>query len=419
MTVDDVLVNGGGIGGIAAAVALGQAGHTVHVTEQASQFAEIGAGLQLGPNAIRSLDRLGVWEALAPLAVKPRATLIMDAVSGERLTRLDFGQPFLDHYGYPYVVAHRHDLHNVLLAAAEAIPSVSLAVDARVESVEEGPDHATVTFADGTVRTARIVVGADGIHSRTRLLHDDTEPLFTGQVAFRGTVPMSGLDLDLDLDPSDMILWMGPNRHLIQYPVRGGELYNIVAVMESHWHKQGRDDWGSKAELQEVFADSCAPLASILDLLDNHKPWPIYDRDPIPTWHTDHTVLIGDAAHAMRQYLAQGACQALEDVLVLTHELHQRPDSPREAFKAYQARRIELATKCQLVARPWGDLWHTLDQTTQVLRDKYFRMRADDDYSELDWLYLDNVGHGCPPPRLIRFDPDLLNERPPPCVSRA
>jgi len=392
----DVLVIGGGIGGLGTALALAQSGKRVHLLEQAPEFAEIGAGLQLGPNAIRSLDRLGVWEALEPLAVKPRSCLIMDAVTGERLTRIEFGAPFVEHYGYPYVVAHRSDVLQKLLDAVQAHHNVTLATDSHVESVEESADHAVVTLTDGTVLNSEVVVGADGIRSRTRLLHDDSEPLFTGQVAYRGTVPMA--DLDLDFDPSDMILWIGPNRHLIQYPVRGGDLYNIVAVMESHWHTQGRDDWGSKAELDEVYADSCAPLASVLDLLDNHKPWPIFDRDPIGTWSTEHTVLIGDAAHAMRQYLAQGACQALEDALTLTQEIAAHPGDPQAAFAGYEGRRLELATKCQLVARPWGDLWHTLDTTMQVLRNKYFRLRADDDYSEFDWLYLDNVGAGVPQP---------------------
>lgn len=348
----DILVLGGGIGGIATALALGLAGHTVHVAEQAPAFSEIGAGLQLGPNAIRSFDRLGVWSSLKELAVTPRSALIMHAVTGERLTRIDYGTPFTEHYGYPYVVAHRHDVLNQLIAAARAVPGVTLETNRRAEKVTDGPDGATVTFADGASATARIVVGADGIRSRTRLLHDDSEPLFTGQVAFRGTVPMA--DIRLDVDPTDMILWIGPNRHLIQYPVRGGDLYNLVAVMESHWAAAGRDDWGSRAELEEVFADSCGPVRTALSLFDNHTPWPIYDRDPLPGWSTDHTVLIGDAAHAMRQYLAQGACQALEDALVLTQEITRAPDQPRRAFAAYEARRLPLATRCQEVARPWG-----------------------------------------------------------------
>lgn len=391
---NDVLIVGGGIGGLAAALALSQAGREIRLVEQAGAFGEIGAGLQLGPNAIRCLDRLGVWEPLRDLAVTPRSGLIMDVVSGERLTRIDYGAPFVARYGYPYVVAHRHDLHNVLLEAARSVPAITLETNRRAETVSEGPDGATVRFADGSAATARVVVGADGIRSRVRLLHDDSDPLFTGQVAFRGTVPMA--EVNMDFDPMDMVLWIGPNRHLIQYPVRGGDLYNLVAVIESHWFTAGRPGWGTRAELEEVHADSCVPVKKALELFDNHKPWPVYDRDPIGCWSTEHTVLIGDAAHSMRQYLAQGACQALEDALTLAQEIHASPGSPREAFGRYEARRLPLATRCQLVARPWGDLWHTLDTTLQVVRNKYFRLRADDDYSEFDWLYLDNVGGTLP-----------------------
>lgn len=392
-TTHDVLVVGGGIGGVAAGIALAQSGRTVHLVEQASEFGEVGAGLQLGPNAIRSLDRLGAWAPLRDLAVTPRSAMIMHAVTGERLTRIDYGHAFLDRYGYPYVVAHRHDLHDVLVELARVQPRLTLEVNRRVTTVEEGPDFATVTFEDGDVFTAPLVIGADGIRSKVRELQDRSEPLFTGQVAYRGTVPMA--DADLGFDPSDMILWIGPNRHLVQYPVRGGELYNQVAVMESKWHAASREGWGGREELAEVFADSFETVQASLALFDNHEIWPIFDRDPLATWTTPHTVLIGDAAHAMRQYLAQGACQALEDVLVLTHSLATEPDQ-QAAFATYEQRRVAKAAKCQLVARPWGDLWHTEDQLLQVVRDRYFRARTDDDYSEFDWLYLDHVGHGVP-----------------------
>ncbi|MEV1295703.1 FAD-dependent monooxygenase [Pseudonocardia sp. NPDC049635] len=389
----DVIVIGGGIAGVAITRALGLAGKEVLLLEQAQQFGEIGAGIQLGPNAVRSLDRLGVWEDLRPLAVTPRSTIVMDAVRKERLTALDFGDRFVARYGYPYVVTHRHDLLEALVAAARRTPGVTMQTNARVVTVEDGPDHATVHLEGGASIRSTVVVGADGIHSKVRRLHDDSEPLFTGQVAYRGTVPIA--DADLGFDPTDMILWIGPNRHLIQYPVRGGQLYNQVAVFESGWAKDGRAGWGERAELAEVFADSCDTVLAALDLFDSHRVWPIYDRDPLTSWVTQHTVLIGDAAHAMRQYLAQGACQALEDVLVLTHELvHHR--EPQDAFRTYQERRLAKTTKCQLVARPWGDLWHTTDPMVTTLRDRYFRLRADDDYSELDWLYADHVGHGVP-----------------------
>lgn len=394
----EILVIGGGIGGVAMARALGLAGREVLLIEQAQEFGEIGAGLQLGPNAVRSLDRLGVWEDLRPLAVTPRSTIIMDAVHKDRLTRLDFGERFIERYGYPYVVAHRHDLLDALVAAAASTPGVTLRTKSRAVEVEEGSDHAIVRLEDGSTLRSAVVIGADGIRSQVRKLHDDSEPLFTGQVAYRGTVPMA--DADLGFDPTDMILWIGPHRHLIQYPVRGGELYNQVAVFESGWAKEGREGWGEREELAEVFADACDTVLASLALFDNHKVWPIYDRDPITSWTTPHTVLVGDAAHAMRQYLAQGACQALEDALVLTDALVDHA-IPEDAFRAYQDRRIAKTTKCQVVARPWGDLWHTADPMVIAVRDRYFRLRADDDYSELDWLYSDHVGHGVPRPALI------------------
>lgn len=389
----DVLILGGGIGGLSTALSLGHTGRRVRLTEQAHTFSEVGAGLQLGPNAIRCLDRLGVWENLQEVAVTPRAGLIMDAITGECLTRIDFGAPFLERYGYPYVVAHRHDLLEILLAACQELPNVTLQADCHVESVEESTEGAIVRYDGGATLTAKLVIGADGIRSRTRLMHDASEPNTTGHVAYRGTLPIE--KVSVDIDPADMVLWIGPGLHLIQYPVRSGELYNQVAVIESSWYAAGREDWGSSEELHEAFEPTCDFVRESLGIFSDNRPWPIFDRDPIESWSTEHTVLLGDAAHAMRQYLAQGACQALEDALVLTQELDAHTDQ-KDAFTAYEARRIERTAKCQLAARPWGDLWHTRDKVLQTLRNKIFTLRADDDYTEMDWLYLDHVGELSP-----------------------
>lgn len=384
------LIIGGGIGGLSTALAMGRAGRTVHLAEQAEVFSEIGAGLQLGPNATRSMDRLGILQEVLDIAVRPRAGIVMDAISGERLTSVDLGNALMERYGYPYVVAHRHDLLEILVAACRRTPGVTLENNRRAVDVTDADGVATVTFDNGDTYTADVLVGADGIRSRVRQLHDDSEPLFTGHVAYRGTLPVDQVTLDVEMD--DMILWMGPGMHLIQYPVRRGELYNQVAVFESRWHEQGREDWGSLAELTEAFAPACKKVLDSLELITDHRRWPIFDRDPIASWTTPHTVLLGDGAHAMRQYLAQGACQAMEDALVLVRSLESNEDSTL-AIKDYEATRIERTTRCQLAARPWGDLWHTEDPTTIALRNRIFRMRAEDDYSEFDWLFGDFVGN--------------------------
>ncbi|GAA1165014.1 3-hydroxybenzoate 6-hydroxylase [Ornithinimicrobium humiphilum] len=385
----DVLVVGGGIGGLSTALALGRAGLDVHLVEQAREFAEIGAGLQLGPNAVRAMDRLGVWEQVDAVAVRPRNGVIRDIDSGEVLTVIDFGQPFVDHYGYPYVVVHRHDLLEILVAAARELPNVSLEVRKRVVEVREGADVATVVFEDGDEYVARTVIGADGIRSRVRALHDTSEPVFSTHVAYRGAVPIERVKADIDL--ADMTLWMGPGRHFIHYPVRGGDLYNLVAVFESSWYLEGREDWGERAEFEEAFAPSCAPVQELMSLMNDHRKWPISDREPLTTWRTDHTVLLGDAAHAMLQYLGQGACQAMEDSLVLARSIVSQP-SREAALADYEAQRIDRTTRCQRSARPWGALWHTADPTVLALRNRVFRARRADDYSEADWLYQDAVG---------------------------
>ncbi|MBF4476684.1 FAD-dependent monooxygenase [Rhodococcus rhodochrous] len=380
-----LLVIGGGIGGLGSALALARAGRTVHLVEQAPAFTEIGAGLQIGPNATRAFDRLGLLAELSDIAVHPRSAVVNDAHTGERLTTLDFGPKFLARYGYPYLVAHRSDILNILLQACKREPLITLENNRTVVNVEESSKYALVTFADGTVYTADIVVGADGIKSRVRQLLDKSEPVFSGHVAHRGAIDIA--DVATEVNHDDVVLWMGPGIHLMQYPVRRGELYNQVAVYESPRYSAGRDDWGHQDEFDEMFAPACAEVRNAIAKIDMSRAWPVFDRDPLDTWSTEHTVLIGDAAHAMLQYLGQGACQALEDALGLARALGGFPDDPARAFKTYESARIPITSKCQTVARPWGRTWHTDDPALLALRNRVFRMRAADDYSDLDWLY--------------------------------
>jgi 2-polyprenyl-6-methoxyphenol hydroxylase-like FAD-dependent oxidoreductase len=379
----DVLIVGGGIGGLATALSAARAGRHVRVVEQAPAFGEIGAGLQLGPNAMRVFDRLGVYDAVARSAVFPSRGVVRDAIDGSTLTVLDFGEAFLQRYGYPYVVAHRRDVLDALLAECRTESRIVLENNRTVIAVRETPDAAEVDFADGETYRANLLVGADGIRSRVRLLLDDSDPTFSGHVAYRGAI--STEDVPGEVASDEVLLWIGPGMHLMQYPVRSGTMYNQVAVYE---RPAGRTEpAGDLDELDAAFALACDEVTNSVALIDTSRGWPVCDRAPLASWSTDCSVLIGDAAHAMLQYLGQGACQALEDALELGAALQQHPDDHALAFKAYEEVRRPVASRCQTVARPWGALWHTEDPTLLALRNRVFRMRHADDYTDLDWLY--------------------------------
>ncbi len=381
------VVAGGGIGGLAAALAMARTGRPIHLLEQAPEFTEIGAGLQVGPNATRMLDRLGLLDEVLAIAVLPEHGVMRDAVSGARLTTLDLGNTFRSRYGYPYVVLHRSDLLSVLLAACRALPLITLENDKQIVDVRTSAEAAVLTCADGAEYHTELLVGADGIRSQVRTLLDDSPPRDSGFVAFRGTVPMSAVASELA--DNDVVLWVGPDLHLIQYPIRRGKLYNQVAVI-----RRTRSGSGSEPaldELHERFRPTCAEVHKHVARITDERHWPIFDRDPLPTWIAQRAVLLGDAAHPMLQYLGQGACQALEDGYVLARELAARPDDVDGALRAYQDHRLPRASRCQLSARPWGEIWHTDDVAMRGLRNRVLQARSPDDYSELDWLYADDL----------------------------
>lgn len=381
----ETLIAGGGIGGLATALAIARTGKRVHLVERAAAFGEIGAGLQLGPNATRALDQLGLLEDVLKTAVAPRRAVIFDAVTGEKLTTLDFGDKFLARYGHPYIVTHRRDLLDVLLAACHNEKNITLSNNRALKSVREEEDHVAAEFQNGETWTCDVIIGADGIKSTVRTLIDDTQPVFNGHVAFRGTVPTA--QVEGFISPEDVALWIGPGLHLMQYPVRSGELYNQVAVIESPRYAEGRDDWGTLQEMTEMFAGMCEPVRRSAGMINAMHGTPVSDREPSDSWSSNRAVLIGDAAHAMLQYLGQGACQALEDALSLADNLNRAQHDQSQAFKAYEDDRIDRASRCQRSARPWGALWHATDETVVALRNRYFKLRAADDYSEFDWLY--------------------------------
>lgn len=400
MPTDQVIVAGGGIGGLGAALMLAQQGVQVRVLERATEFGEVGAGIQLAPNITRMLDHVGVLAKILPHSVKPERLRFMNAQTGEELTHLDLADAER-RYGGPYLVLHRSDLLNALLEAAQAEENITLQTGYRVTGVEDRGEDVLITCANGAQLTTQLLVGADGIRSaiRRHLSHDETVP--SGYVAYRGAVPIEEFNRPMDMD--DVTVWMGPGLHLVQYPVRAGKLYNQVAVFRSQMYQDGQEDWGNPHELDATYATMSEQVRHAVPHLQRINRWPMEDREPLPTWTKGRVTLLGDAAHAMLQYLAQGAGQALLDGASLArHVGGLGPGSwDRDALDAalggYEDERVAAAGGVQSTARIWGDIWHVEPGAPMVLRDHAFRSREIHDYSLVDWLYGPVVEHSTQP----------------------
>ncbi|PLS18609.1 3-hydroxybenzoate 6-hydroxylase [Bacillus sp. M6-12] len=382
------LIIGGGIGGLAAALSIAGTGRSVHVLEQAPEFGEIGAGLQLGPNAMAVLDKFGLFEAISEFAFFPKRLVLMDAMSGKELTALDLGESFRNRYGYPYAVMHRTDLHTVLLNACRRNSRIALLNDKKVESVDNVEDQVKVTCSDGSSYMAEAVIGADGLWSKTRKLLIDDEPICSEYVAYRGTIPMEEVVSYAGLD--DVTIWVGPDRHLVQYPVRRKELFNQVVVFKSYNYKKELEettDWGTTEEMDERFSDCCETVRNAVSYIKRHRRWPLYDREPIDNWTKGRITLIGDAAHPMLQYLAQGACQAMEDAVTLGEKLNSYSNDVEKAFSKYQEERVPRTARVQKNARVFGEILHIGDEVGTLLRDTLLEQRSSEDFKAVDWLY--------------------------------
>ncbi|MGA4844278.1 FAD-dependent oxidoreductase [Streptomyces sp. G45] len=394
MSHPDVIVVGGGIGGLGAAFSLTRQGLAVRLLERAPAFGEVGAGIQLAPNCTRVLDDYGLLGEATSLGVVPDAMVMRDAVDGDELTRLDL-RDLEQRYGYPYLVIHRSDLHGLLLGACERA-GVELINDAHVTSYDNTADGARVTLATGETHQAGAVIAADGLHSAARELFVDDQPVSSAYVAYRGTVPAEQARVR-SVDLSEVVVYVGPRCHFVHYGLRGGELLNQVAVFESPKALAGRDDWGTPDELDAAFAGTCDVVRDGLPFMWRDKWWRMFDRDPLMTWVHGRIALLGDAAHPPLQYIAQGAIMAIEDGWVLgEHIARNRTAGATDGagaavdwsavFAAYEAVRPEHCRRVLTTSRQWGELWH-LDGVARERRNALLRARDIHDYSFTDWLY--------------------------------
>src|SRR5262245_44215650 len=381
-----ILVVGGGIGGLAAAYALAHKGFPVRLLEQAPEFREVGAGIQLGPNIFRALERIGLKDAVLADAWQPTGLEMRDAVIGEVITRMPLGERALARFGQPYAVTHRADIHGALLKACQTSNLITLENEQRVDDFAEAGDKVTVTLQSGERAEGRALIGCDGMWSRIReKIVGDGAPRISGHIAYRGVLARD--QVPKDLWRPDMTIWAGPRTHFVHYPLRRGELYNLVAVFHSDKYVEG---WNAEADPAELFARFKGQRPEVLRLLERIETWRMWvlcDREPIKDWSQGRVTLLGDAAHPMLQYLAQGACMATEDAVALAEHAAAQPDDLPTAFRAYQQQRYLRTGRVQIMARVYGEFYHARGVAAE-LRNQFLQGRSiDDAYDGIDWLY--------------------------------
>jgi len=386
-----IIIAGAGIGGLTTALALANKGFRVAIFEQSEQLEEIGAGIQLSPNATRVLLDLGLGEHIRAHIVAPDSIRVLAARWGNEIVRIPLGSVAELRYGAPYWVIHRGDLQAGLLAAVQAHPDVDLRLGARVEDYAVHANGITVLTWRGE-RTQNehgiALIGADGLWStvRDRIIAKEP-PQFGERTAWRATVPR--MELPPRFRRRRVYLWLGGDAHVVHYPVRGGELVNIVAIANDAWKKAGWSEPAKSADLLARFSRFgwCGQARVILGAPEYWHKWALYDRAPINRWSKGPVTLTGDAAHPMLPFLAQGAAMAIEDAAVLAECFSWTPDGPEYAMRTYEGMRHARTARVQRSARQVGSLYH-LSGPAALARNLVLRaMGGERLLARYDWLY--------------------------------
>lgn len=383
---DRVLIAGGGIGGLASAIALGRCGIETSVLERSSFTEETGAGIQLGPNATRALKTLGVLEAIEPFAFRPEAISIHDGISGRRLASVPLGKRAEQRYGAPYLTLHRADLHAGLRKGAQGLTTVQLRPNFAVATIETQRDALIAKDAAGAAATGTSLIGADGLWSTVRsLVWPEASLRFTGATAWRALVPRRGLPSPFDAPVVG--LWLGPRAHLVHYPVRGGDDLNVVAVAEGGVGSQGWNQAGDAGALKSRFDRWAKDARSLLERAAGWRSWSLYRLTPLRSWSSGAIALLGDAAHPVLPFLAQGAALAIEDALALAGSMEACPGDPSAAFRRYEALRRPRAAQVQRLSQRFGRIYH-LGGPMRLVRNLVLERRNEETaLRRFDWLY--------------------------------
>jgi len=395
MSAHEIAIAGAGIGGLSAAIALALKGFPVTVFEREAAPGAEGAGIQLGPNATRVLARLEMLTALEAHAVPPEVIAVRDALSGNTLVQMRIGDEARRRHGAPYLVVHRGDLHRVLMAAAGALPNIELVTGAAVTGFKAGEDSVEVMLTGGRLFRARVLVGADGLWSNVRggVLGDEP-PAFTGEVAWRGLVPAErfafpGPDREVGL-------WLGPGGHLVHYPVEAGRSVNVVAVAAGKDPGRGWSRKASAERVQNAFSHWTRLARDVVACVEDWRQWPLHDRPADTKWTQGPVTLLGDAAHPMRPYLAQGGAMAIEDAFVLADCLDRERYHPKAGLMAYETKRLARTARVQEQSRANAERFH-MRGPARLVRNLVIMAAGSKMIERYDWLYGADVTAGTDP----------------------
>lgn len=384
-----VVVVGGGIGGVAMALALGRQGHRVQLLEQADQIGAIGYGVQMGPNVMPMLDELGVGAEVRAAAYFPKDIMLYDYLTGQTLSHIPLQTTeFAERYqSQPYIAIHRVDMHELLLKACEKYPHISLNQSTTVTGYTQTGDVVSLHTAQGDTIQAAAVVACDGLRSRLRAqMRPGDVPRESGYVAHRSLIPMDQAPAQVQ-QRQTVTMWAGPGLHVIYYPLQQASLLNIVLVVQLPAHVSSTQDQGYMDYLQDLLAQAQPEPQQVAKLVHLDRRWAIADREPKRHWHDGRVCLLGDAAHATLQSLAQGAGMAIEDVVCLSGLMAQHGTDVSSAFKDFERARFLRTARVQWVSRHLWEDYHCQGVQAQVRSEIYSQRDVADHYRCLDWLW--------------------------------
>lgn len=382
-----IIIAGGGIGGLAAALGLARKGFRSIVLEKAPQLGEIGAGIQLGPNAFHAFDYLGVGDMARRMAVYIDSLRFMDAMTGEEVTRIPLDDTFRTRFGNPYAVVHRGELFGVFLRACHENPLIELRVGSEVKTYDQDGASATAFLANGEAVVGRALIGADGLWSNIRRqLIGDGAPRVSGHTTYRSVIPVE--DMPEDLRWNAATLWAGPKCHIVHYPLSGWKTFNLVVTYHNDAAEPVAGLPVTREEVAKGFAHVAPVARQVIERGKDWKLWVLCDRDPVSNWVDERVALLGDAAHPMLQYFAQGACMAIEDAVCLAAELEGNEGSIEAALLAYNSKRALRTARVQLQSREIGQHIYHPSGAHARLRNAMMRAKtAEDWHDSVAWLY--------------------------------